>query len=83
MGAVSGTLLVGLLVGLLARALKPRSAKLGWILTVLLGVTGSFLATYVGLAMGWYEQGDAAGWIAAVIGAMALLAAFSLVKAKP
>ncbi len=83
MGTLLGTLVVGLLVGLLARALKPGNYKLGWILTTLLGIAGSFLATYLGLAMGWYEQGEAAGWIASVVGAMALLAAFSLVKSKP
>jgi len=73
---------VGLMVGLLARVLKPGEDKLGWILTALLGVAGSFLATYLGLAMGWYAQGEAAGWIASVVGAMLLLAAFSLVKGK-
>jgi len=71
-----------LMVGLLARALKPGEDKLGWILTALLGVAGSFLATYLGLAMGWYAQGEAAGWIASVVGAMLLLAAFTLVKGK-
>ncbi|BEP91739.1 GlsB/YeaQ/YmgE family stress response membrane protein [Acidovorax sp. A79] len=73
---------MGLMVGLLARALKPGEDKLGWILTALLGVAGSFLATYLGLAMGWYAQGEAAGWIASVVGAMLLLAAFTLVKGK-
>ena len=56
-----GTLLVGLVVGLIARAVKPGDDKLGWIMTALLGVAGSFLATYVGVAMGWYAQGAAAG----------------------
>ena len=55
---------------------------MGWIMTMLLGVVGSFLATYVGMAMGWYAQGEAAGWIASVVGAMALLALFSLFKGK-
>jgi uncharacterized membrane protein YeaQ/YmgE (transglycosylase-associated protein family) len=77
-----GTLLVGLVVGLLARALKPGDDKLGWIMTALVGVAGAFLATYLGLAVGWYEQGEAAGWIASVIGAMVLLALFNLVKGK-
>lgn len=77
-----GTLLVGLVVGLLARALKPGDDKLGWVMTALVGVAGAFLATYLGLAVGWYEQGEAAGWIASVIGAMVLLALFNLVKGK-
>lgn len=83
MMALLGTLLVGLVVGLLARALKPGDDKLGWIMTALVGIAGAFLATYVGMAMGWYEQGEAAGWIASVVGAMALLALFSLFKGKP
>ncbi len=82
MMALLGTLLVGLVVGLLARAFKPGRDNLGWIMTALLGVAGSFLATYLGLALGWYQQGEAAGWIASVIGAMALLALFSLVKGQ-
>jgi uncharacterized membrane protein YeaQ/YmgE (transglycosylase-associated protein family) len=82
MVSLLGTLIVGLVVGLLARALKPGKDHLGWIMTMLLGVTGSFLATYLGMALGWYEQGEAAGWIASVVGAMALLAMFSLVKGK-
>jgi uncharacterized membrane protein YeaQ/YmgE (transglycosylase-associated protein family) len=81
MVSLLGTLAVGLAVGLLARALKPGKDHLGWIMTMLLGVAGSFLATYLGLALGWYEQNEAAGWIASVVGAMLLLALFSLAKA--
>jgi uncharacterized membrane protein YeaQ/YmgE (transglycosylase-associated protein family) len=83
MMALIGTLLVGLVVGLLARAFKPGKDQLGWIMTALLGVAGAFLATYLGLAMGWYQHGEAAGWIASVIGAMVLLALFGLVRSKP
>ena len=82
MVSLLGTLAVGLVVGLLARALKPGQDNLGWIMTMLLGVAGSFLATYLGMALGWYEQGEAAGWIASVVGSMALLALFSLVRGK-
>lgn len=77
-----GTLFIGLVVGLIARAVKPGNDKLGWIMTALLGVAGSFLASYVGLAMGWYQQGDAAGWIASVVGAIVLLVLYSLIKGK-
>lgn len=83
MTALLGTLLVGLAVGLLARALKPGEDKLSWIMTALLGVTGAYLAAYLGMAAGWFEQGEAAGWIASVIGAMVLLALFNLAKGKP
>lgn len=79
---ILGTLFVGLVVGLVARAVKPGDDRLGLIMTTLLGVAGAFLATYVGLAMGWYEQGDAAGWIASALGAVVLLVLVGLVKGK-
>src|SRR5258708_36957727 len=77
-----GTLIVGLVVGLLARALKPGDDSLGWIMTILLGVAGSFLASYVGVAMGWYEAGQPAGWIASIVGAIVILFIYSLVRSK-
>ena len=80
--SLMGTLVVGLMVGLLARAFKPGPDRLGWIMHALLGVTGSLLATYIGLAMGWYQYDEALGWVAAAVGAMALLAIFSLVSGK-
>ena len=80
--SILGTLVVGLVVGFIARAVKPGDDKLGWIMTALLGVAGSFLASYVGAAMGWYEQGAAAGWIASVLGAVVLLVLYSVVKSK-
>ncbi len=82
MFSLLGTLLIGLVVGLIARAVKPGDDKLGWTMTALLGVAGSFLASYVGMAMGWYSQGDTAGWVASVLGAVALLVVYSLVKGK-
>ena len=82
MFSLLGTLLIGLVVGLIARAVKPGDDKLGWTMTALLGVAGSFLASYVGMAMGWYSQGDTAGCVASVLGAVALLVVYSLVKGK-
>ena len=80
--SLSGTLLVGVMVGLLARALKPGKDSLGWIMMALLGVTGAFLAMYLGIAMEWYDHGDALGWVASAVGAMVLPGLFSLVKNK-
>ncbi len=74
------TLFVGLIVGFIARAVKPGDDKLGWIMTALLGVGGSFIANYAGVAMGLYKQGEIAGWIASVIGAVILLVIYSVVK---
>ena len=82
MMAVLGTIFIGLIVGFIARALKPGDDKLGWIMTAILGVAGSFLANYAGQAMGWYQPGQAAGFIASVIGAILLLFVYALIKSK-
>lgn len=77
-----GVVIVGFVVGLLARALKPGDDKLGWFMTTLLGIAGSFIATYIGIAMNWYQQGQTAGWIASVVGAIVLLVLYDLVRRK-
>jgi uncharacterized membrane protein YeaQ/YmgE (transglycosylase-associated protein family) len=46
---------------------------MGLIMTTLLGIAGAFIARYAGMAMGWYQEGEAAGWIASIIGAVVLL----------
>ncbi len=70
---IIGTIIVGLIVGALARFLLPGEQKMGWILTCLLGIAGSFIAGFVGQSLGWYAVGEPAGWIASVIGAIVLL----------
>jgi uncharacterized membrane protein YeaQ/YmgE (transglycosylase-associated protein family) len=70
---IIGTIIVGLIVGALARFLLPGEQKMGWILTCLLGIAGSFIAGFVGQSLGWYAIGEPAGWIASVIGAIVLL----------
>jgi uncharacterized membrane protein YeaQ/YmgE (transglycosylase-associated protein family) len=70
---VIGTIFVGLIVGALARLIMPGEQKMGWILTILLGIGGSLITGYVGQAAGWYQAGEGAGWIASVIGALVLL----------
>ena len=70
---LSSTILVGLIVGAIARFVMPGEQKMGWILTCLLGVGGAFLAGFAGQALGWYSVGQPAGWIASVLGAVVLL----------
>ena len=70
---IIGTILVGLIVGAIARFVLPGEQKMGWILTCVLGIAGSFLAGFVGQALGWYQVGETAGWIASVVGAVILL----------
>ena len=70
---IIGTIVVGLIVGAIARFLLPGEQKMGWILTCLLGIAGSVGAGFVGQALGWYQAGQGAGWIASVVGAIVLL----------
>ncbi len=73
MGHLLWTIIVGLIVGAIARFIMPGDQKMGWILTGLLGIGGSLAAGYVGQALGMYAVGEAAGWIASVVGALVLL----------
>lgn len=82
MFSLIGTIVVGFIVGLLARALKPGDDKLGIVMTTILGIVGSVGAGYVGQAMGWYAAGQAAGWIASIVGAIVLLVIYGMVKSK-
>lgn len=82
MMSIIWTIIIGFIVGLIARAVKPGDDKLGLIMTSILGIAGSFVATYVGSALGLYKQGDAAGFIASVVGAVILLVIYGLVTKK-
>jgi len=64
---------VGFVVGLIARAILPGSQSLGLILTAVLGIAGSFAAGFIGQALGWYQAGQGAGFIGSVLGAIVLL----------
>ena len=76
------TIFIGLIVGIVARFIKPGKDSLGWIMTMLLGIAGSLVATYAGTAMGWYREGEPAGWIASIVGAIILLVIYGLVRKK-
>jgi uncharacterized membrane protein YeaQ/YmgE (transglycosylase-associated protein family) len=76
------TILIGFVAGLIARAVMPGNQPMGFILTAVLGIVGSLLATYLGQAMGWYTAGAGAGFVASVIGALVVLAIYGLVARK-
>lgn len=80
--SILGTIVVGFIVGLLARALKPGDDRMGIILTTLLGIAGAFIARYAGQALGLYGPNDPVGWIASVIGAIILLVIYSLIRGR-
>lgn len=76
------TILIGFIVGLVAKFLMPGRDPSGFIITVLIGIVGSVLASYLGGALGLYQVGESAGFIAAVLGAMLLLFIYRMVTGK-
>jgi uncharacterized membrane protein YeaQ/YmgE (transglycosylase-associated protein family) len=76
--AILSTILVGLIVGAIAKLLMPGKDPGGFIVTILLGIAGAFIGTYLGEALGWYKTGQPAGWIMSIIGAMILLLLYRL-----
>jgi len=76
------TIVVGFIVGLLARAIMPGTQKMGFILTTLLGIAGSVVAGYGGAALGLYAEGTPAGWLASVVGALLILFIYELATRK-
>jgi len=71
-------LLIGLVLGAIAKLLMPGRDPGGCIVTILLGIAGALLASYLGQAIGWYQPGQPAGFIGSVVGAMLLLLLYRL-----
>ncbi|MDL1893244.1 GlsB/YeaQ/YmgE family stress response membrane protein [Sphingobacteriales bacterium CHB3] len=76
------TILIGLIVGAVAKLLMPGKDPGGWIITILLGIGGSLVATYLGQFLNLYAEGQAAGFIMSVVGAMLLLLVYRMFKKK-
>lgn len=74
--------LVGLVVGLIARAVMPGRQQLGILLTAGLGIAGAYLAGFIGQAMGWYRAGQGAGFIGSVLGALLVLFIYGQLAGK-
>lgn len=73
---------VGFVAGLIARAIHPGDDKAGFIVTTLLGIAGSLLATYGGRLLGLYGQNSSAGFIASIIGAIIVLFIYNMITRK-
>jgi uncharacterized membrane protein YeaQ/YmgE (transglycosylase-associated protein family) len=68
------TIIIGFIAGIIAKFITPgRNEPSGFILTTILGIVGAVVATYLGQALGWYQPGEGAGLIGAVVGAVILL----------
>ena len=76
------TLLVGLIIGAIARFLMPGKDPGGFIITILLGIGGSALAGWLGAQLGLYVYGEPAGLIASVLGAMLILYIYRLISGR-
>ena len=76
------TIIVGFIVGLIARAIMPGNQSMGLIMTTILGIVGSLVAGYGGAALGLYAAGTPAGWIASVVGAIIVLWIYGMVSKK-
>ncbi len=70
------TILVGFVVGLIAKLLTPGSGPGGFFLTAAVGIAGSLIATYIGHFLGWYQAGQSAGFVGGLVGAIVLLVAY-------
>ena len=76
---ILSAIIIGLVVGIIAKFLMPGDDPGGIIITTLLGIAGSFVAAYIGRAAGWYAEGEPAGFLASIVGAVVLLLGYRLI----
>jgi uncharacterized membrane protein YeaQ/YmgE (transglycosylase-associated protein family) len=76
------TIIVGFIVGVIAKLIMPGKENMGFVMTTLLGIAGSIVATYAGQAVGWYQAGQGAGWIGSIIGAFVLLWIYNKIQSR-
>jgi uncharacterized membrane protein YeaQ/YmgE (transglycosylase-associated protein family) len=77
------TILIGFIAGMIAKFIHPgRNEPSGFILTTILGIAGAFVATYLGQMLGWYQAGQSAGFIGAVVGAIIVLVVWGLLAPR-
>ena len=79
---IIGTIVIGFIVGLVARFIHPGKDNMGFILTVVLGIVGAFAARFIGQAVGFYGPNENVGFIAAVIGAVVVLVIYGAVAKR-
>ena len=75
-------ILIGLVVGALAKLIMPGKDPGGFIVTILLGIGGSIVGTWLGRGSGWYKEGQSAGFTVSVLGALILLAIYHLIRRR-
>jgi uncharacterized membrane protein YeaQ/YmgE (transglycosylase-associated protein family) len=75
-------IVIGLIAGLIAKAITPGRDPSGCIVTIILGIGGALLAGFIGQKLGWYSQGEGAGFLAAIVGAVILLLGYRVVAGR-
>jgi len=75
-------ILIGLVIGAVAKLLMPGRDPFGFIVTILLGIAGSIVGTWLGRTIGWYQEGQSAGFLMSVVGALLLLGIYHLVRKR-
>jgi uncharacterized membrane protein YeaQ/YmgE (transglycosylase-associated protein family) len=75
---ILGLIISGLIIGVIAKLLMPGRDPGGFIITILLGIAGMFLGSFIGRAVGFYKPGQPAGWIVSILGALILLALYHM-----
>jgi uncharacterized membrane protein YeaQ/YmgE (transglycosylase-associated protein family) len=79
---IIGVIVIGFLAGLVAKLLMPGRDPGGFIVTILLGIAGAFVATYLGQAVGWYRADEGAGFIGAIVGSIIVLAIYRMIAGR-
>jgi uncharacterized membrane protein YeaQ/YmgE (transglycosylase-associated protein family) len=75
-------IIIGAIAGAIAKAIMPGRDPGGCIVTILLGIGGAVLAGWLGNMLGWYRQGQGAGFIAAILGAIIILFIWRLIAGR-
>ena len=77
------TIIIGFIAGIIAKLIVPgRNEPSGFILTTILGIAGAFVASWIGQALGWYQPGEGAGLIGAVVGAIIVLVVWAAISRR-
>lgn len=75
-------IIIGLVIGAIAKLLMPGRDPGGFVITILLGIAGSLIAGFLGRSLGWYREGEPAGLIASIVGAVILLFLYRMFAAR-